>query len=153
MVDFIGPSAWANYKNIIRDAHDTFFQDIITWQKFEYGLDYNLEDNLDKTVSYIELKCLVRYNDFRVWEANRNTTSGEVDRENIAVLLNVRYLAELGLLDAELKLAINQALDRFILRGLVYKATGISHTAQAHQEPLLIQLNLTRDIYKTGNPL
>lgn len=150
-MDLVGSVAWENYKSLINQAHDTFSQDTIVWKRSLGGIDYNGEDNLTERFSSIDLKCLINYNVFRVWPTNQPTTTGELDRETMALLLNIRYLDSLGYLNANGNFVYNQDKDRFIHHGITYKSGGDTKVAQANDEPLIIQLMLIRQETNTSD--
>ena len=150
-MDRIGPVEWERFKSIIKDAHDTFFQDTIIWRRFIYGLDIHGEDNENATFQDIPLKCLFRYNDFKVWPLNTPTTSGEIDRQTNVVMFNLRYLDGLGYLDANKQFMFCQSADRIIARGVVYKSTGETFLSQAYDEPVMMHMVLTREEVETAD--
>jgi len=151
MADLIGLPNWNLYKDIIRSAHDTFNQETVLWQKRLFGLDIHGEDDENAQFQFIPLKCLMNYNDFKVWPLNSPMTSGELDRETTVAIFNLEYLGENNWLTPNGQFQFNQATDRLIHRGIVYKSTGDTQLAQAYNEPLLVHLVLTREETETGN--
>ena len=150
MADLIGSINWGNYRNIIRDAHDTFNQDTLIWRRFRWFMNYHGEDDTQGTFELIPLRGLLKYNDFKVWPLNTPTTSGELDRQTTVAIFNLDYLEENNWLNTERQFIFNNARDRIIHRGIIYKSTGDTLLSQAFDIPLLVHLVLTREETDTG---
>ncbi len=144
MGDLIGALTWARFKNLIRDANDTFGQDTITWRRSTGGLDRYSEDNAAEGFDDIDILGLFNYNYFRTWPMTQTTETGELDRQSCVLILNVRYLEE-NEWDINSRLNYNPAADRFIFKGITYKAMGDTELAQAQDEPLLFMVILKRE--------
>lgn len=150
MVDLIGSVTWDLYKNIINSGHETFNQDSITWLRSNGGLDRNGEDNLNENFTSIVLKGLFDYNYFRKWATNQTTETGELDRQNEVILLNIKYLKDLGYMNSAGYFNFDQSSDRFIHKGIKYKSVGSTLVSQAQTEPLLFMVILQREEIQTG---
>jgi len=145
-MNVIGATNWTEFKRIINeDAFDTFFQDTIIWRRSLGGIDRFMEDKLTERFTDITLKCLIQYNHFRVWPTNVTTVSGELDRQNVVILLNLKYLLDLGYVNANGNFNYDAAADRFVLDGMILKSAGDTKISQAFDEPLLFQLNLSKE--------
>lgn len=150
MADLIGSANWSLYKDIINSGQETFNQDNITWLRSNGGLDRNGEDNETENFSSIVLKGLFDYNYFRKWASNQTTETGELDRENQVILLNIKYLKGLGYMNSAGYFNYDQSADRFIHKGIKYKSVGSSLVSQAQDEPLLFMVILQREEIQTG---
>lgn len=147
---FPSDAQWAAYKQVIDNFHDDAFQDDIVWKRQVTTRDPNGETSNERFVS-VNLKGLVQYNYFRSWPMNQQTPSGELDKESVLVYLNNQYLEDEGHLDLNKQFEFDPGVDRFVLRGRVYKALGDSHAAQAKNTPLLTFLILKREETSTGD--
>ena len=152
MADLIGSLNWTSYQNLIgNDAFDTFFQKDLIWKRANPFLDSNGEDEIGRTFTDITLKCLVDYNDFRTWPINRNSETGELDKQTMVILFSIKYLEGLGYMNANGNLDYSVGEDRFTLDGILYKSMGDTNTAQAQDIPLLAQLVLEREVTDTSD--
>lgn len=147
----IPDSVWTTVRGIIRDAHDTFNQDTITWVSHTQTTvaRYN-EDDPGYTPTNIELKCLLGYNYFRTWPMSRFEEEGEIDEENMIVLFNKDYLSDLGYLTSEGYFNYKGDRDLFIHRGIKYRPAGDTLLSQAKDNPLFLMVILRREVVPTG---
>ena len=101
----------------------------------------------DGSASYYlrNIEALCYYNAFRNWPINRETTSGELDDENLSILISKSYLENKGYINSDGYLNFNGSEDRFIINGVVYKPSGDTQVAQAHDEALVFLIILKRD--------
>lgn len=150
-MSLINAITWDKYKDIINQAHDTFNQHTIVWKRSLGGLDRNGEDNLSERFENIELKGLIDYNYIRKWPITNVTTTGELDRQTMVLILNIKYLSDNGWLNVNNNFNFNFTSDRFIDQGITYKAFGDTPLSQAYDNPLHIMLVLQRDEIITGN--
>lgn len=146
----IPDSTWANYESIINGIHEDFNQDDVTWKRSRGGIDRDGEDNSTERFSSITLKALFQYNAARVWPLTRFTDGGLLDKESEVIILNLKYLNDLGYINANGNFDYNQDSDRFIHKGITYKSTGDTPLSQAKDKPLLFMIILTRDSLPTA---
>ena len=143
---FIPDSVWATYENVVND----FVDNDVGKQKIIWARKVNLPNSFgeDQPGEYLstELEVLCNYNAFRNWPINKDTTSGEVDQENLCVIVSKRYLKNLGYLNSEEYFDFNWAEDRFILHGVVYKPAGDTEISQTNNHNILFQIILKRDL-------
>lgn len=149
-MDLIGASNWAKFKAVMRNAHDTFNQDIITWRRWVEGTTQLYNEEPSGTFVEINLKVLMFYNTFRTWPITQKEVSGEIDNQNTVVMINREYLGELGYLTAEGQMDYQPDKDYFYHRGKVYKPEGDTLVSQAHNDPLHIYLILRVQEGMTG---
>lgn len=148
----LSTAQWQVYKNIINKAQDSFNQDNITWHRHAWGFQrYGEDTKANENYTDIVLKCLVGYNVFRTWPMTRETTGGAIDKENIVLLLNKKYLEDLGYLNADGFFAMDPGKDKFTHRGIAYRAAGETEVAQAGDDPLLFYIVLKREDSITGD--
>jgi hypothetical protein len=154
----ISPEQWGKISDIIRLAHDSFFTDTIVWKRFEYGLDIHGEDNEQAEFEEIPLNFLLSPNDYRTWPLTKHTESGELDKQSIVALFNLRYLQEVALANnatwfdnSTKRLKFNSSTDRFFYRGIEYKAEGDTLVSLAGEDPLLLQIIMQREELSTGS--
>jgi hypothetical protein len=114
---------WANFMNVMDDAHATFNQKRITWLRQNTIINRFQEDQPKPTDS-VELKVLLNYNFKRSWPINVVSESGEEERQSIQVMINKRYLGTNSLLDENGNFIYNEDYDRFIIDGVKYKSLG-----------------------------
>lgn len=150
MGDLVKPEDWADFKNVMRDAHDTFERKQIQWVRNKTRVNVNMEDsnNVKETVT---LEVQLNYNYMRSWPITSATETGELDRQSIQLLANKQYLSELGYINTSGAFEYNPDLDRFIIDGLVYKSFGDTAVSQAHDDDILVSIILKREETKTGD--
>lgn len=134
---------WDRYKHVVQK----FLEDDAGRQKIGWCRNINqmLFMGEDKTPKYtlVILEALCYYNAFRNWPINKSTVSGELDDENLVILIPKsavkEYLNEHGYFQ------FNWSEDRFIINGIPYKPDGDTEVAQAKDEPIVFQIILRRD--------
>jgi hypothetical protein len=143
MAPFISDAEWQQYEDDINSFNNDAFQQSITWVK-----SINIFDTFGrekpKTKS-VELKGLINYNHFRSWPINKESITGQIDKESMLLYLNHNYLLELGLINENGIFDFKPDLDKFIIDGLEYSAKGNSQTAQTKNKTLLHFIVLKRE--------
>ena len=96
---YLNNKTWDRYKRIITEFidFDAGRQDIIWAKKVNQFLDH-AEDSLPSYYE-IHIEALCYYNSFRNWPINKATVSGELDDENLSILISKSYIERLGYLD------------------------------------------------------
>lgn len=151
-------ATWNRYFRAIDGVHNDFNQDIVLWKRSKVGISttesvarFNEQEQNESTdYDYISLSVLLDYNYFRKWPLTKETDSGELDNQNMAMLLNRKYLGDLGYLTSEGYFDFQPDRDYFIHRGIKYKAEGDTLVSQANSNPLLLQIVLHRKGVLTG---
>lgn len=147
----ITDAQWQSFRDIINNAHDFFNQENLTWMRLSRNLQrYGEDDKSLENYTPITLKCLISYNVFRTWPINEETNSGQLDKESICAILNIKYLTDLGYMTSDGNFAFNPGEDYFIFKGQRMRASGDLPAAQAKDAPLLLYLILTRMEPNTG---
>ena len=90
-------------------------------------------------------QALCYYNAFRNWPINKATVTGELDDENLSILVTKSYIEQLGHLTPEGYWDFNWSEDRFVINGITYKPSGDTQVAQAKDEALVFMVILKRD--------
>jgi len=155
---YINQSTWDRYAKIINNIHDDFNQETILWKRSKVGIDtnepvqrFNEQEQNDTTdYTYIALAVLLDYNYFRKWPLTKETEVGELDNQNMAMIINRKYLSDAGYLTSEGYFDFQPDRDYFIHRGIKYKAEGDTLVSQAKDNPLLFQIVLHRKGLLTG---
>ena len=148
----ISDNQWAAYENIINNAHNYFNKAKVVWHRLTTGLQRYGEDNKsNNTYEEITLECLITYNIFRTWPINENTPSGLLDRENIVLMINRKYLTDLGYLNTDGFFAFDPGQDYFTHMGQTYRAMGETAVSQTKSDPLHFYIILIRQKTETGN--
>ena len=111
----VSDKAWAKYKRIVQDFldEDAGKQKIIWAKHIDQMLSHG-EDYLSQ-YHYIEIEVLCYYNAFRNWPINESTTSGELDEENLSIMISRQYLNKLGYINEngiEIKLSLEEAAEK-----------------------------------------
>lgn len=145
MAKLIKKKTWDNYKKVINSASETFNQVIVIWKKSLGGLDRNGEDNKTERFESIELKAMAEYNKNRVWPTTYYTETGETDGQTEVILLNIKYLKDLGYINDKGNFILEPSTDRIVHNGITYKCSGMTNLAQAADQDLLIQIILQRE--------
>jgi len=149
---YISDADWLNYENVINQASDTFGKEIITWNRLNKAISrFGEDDPSSSGFTVISLECLVQYNANRTWPINKETQSGELDKENIMIILNKEYLRVNNYLDANGYFDFRPDRDTFELHGQKYKPAGDTEVAQTNKNPLLMFVILERMILPTGH--
>ena len=137
--------SWDRYKKIITDFLDwDAGRQTITWAKNVNQLLSHAEDSIPKYYN-IQIEALCYYNAFRNWPINKATITGELDDENLSILISKSYIEQIGYLTPEGYWDFNWEQDRFVINGIVYKPSGDTQTAQAKDEALVFMVILKRD--------
>ena len=146
------PAQWQAYTDVINQASESFNQDTITWRRFDRGFQrYGKDTKANIHDTDIPLDCLIAYNIFRMWPMTDESTAGALDKENIVLILNKKYLEDLGHLNSFGMFAMDPGKDIFIHRGKEYRASGETEVAQAGDEPLMFYIVLKREETPTGD--
>lgn len=142
---YVSNKIWEKYKRIIstfldRDAA----KQSILWAHHPSQLMPFGEDSYPGY--YIRpIEALCYYNAFRNWPINRETTNGELDEENLSIIISKSYIESKGYLNNEGYFDFDWSLDRFVINGIVYKPSGDTQIAQAKDEALAFLIILKRD--------
>lgn len=141
----IPDSAWNKYKAIVQNFldQDSGLQEII-WARH---IDQMLSHGEDVYPQYtnITIKALCYYNAFRNWPINKSTVSGELDDENLSIMISRQYLETKGYLNNKGYFDFNWVEDRFIINGLTYRPTGDTQISQAKDQAIVFLIILKRD--------
>ena len=151
----LSPADWIRYKESINQAHSDFNQEVITWKRAEVFMNRYGEDPSGAGASFtdIPIKVLIQSNYFRSWPVTKTSESGEVDKESLMVILNYKYLYDLGYITPNKYFDFKPDIDRFVIKGREYKPFGDLDAAYANDEPLLFYLILKRERTNTGYPI
>lgn len=137
--------SWDKYKSIVQNFLDTDAgrQEII-WAK---NVNQLLSHAEDSTPKYFRkpIEALCYYNAFRNWPINKSTITGELDDENLSILISKQYLDEKGYLNSDGYWNFNWVEDRFVINGICYRPSGDTQVAQAKDEALVFLIILKRD--------
>ena len=143
--DLVSNKAWDRYKNQINRFLDVDAgRQKVIWAKQVNQLLSHGED--DYPLYYKrEIEALCYYNAFRNWPINRSTITGELDEENLSILISHHYLREKDYLNEDGYWDFNWAEDRFVINGQVYRPDGDTQVAQAKDQALVFMVILKRD--------
>lgn len=142
---FIPNKVWDRYKNIVTSFMDKDAgRQTIIWAKNVDQLLTHGEDYIPKYFK-IEIEALCYYNAFRNWPIDKATVSGELDEENLSILVTTDYIRDLGYLNENGYWDFNWSMDRFVINGIVYKPSGDTQVAQAKDQALVFMVILKRD--------
>ena len=148
----ITTAQWQIYKNIINKASESFNKDTIIWHRYTRGFQRYGEDTKGNENDIdIILNCLIAYNFFNRGPITKETTGGAVDKQNIVLMLNKKYLEDLGYLNSDDFFDMDPGKDKFTHRGLPYRAAGETEVAQAGDDPLMFYIVLRREEIVTGD--
>lgn len=147
----IGTLKWNSYKKIINSIRDDFNKETVIWLSHAPTVVSEFNEEKEETYTLIPLDCLVGYNYFRTWPITKHKESGNLDDQNLVILLNVDYLVGLGHTTPDRYFDFQPEKDLFKLKGIIYRGEGDTHLAQASDEPLLQQIILTREETNTGD--
>lgn len=137
--------SWDRYKRIISTFMDKDAgRQSIIWAKNVDQLLTHGEDYIPKYYK-IEIEALCFYNAFRNWPINKATVSGELDEENLSILVTMEYIESIGYLNKDGYWDFDWSKDRFVINGQVYKPSGDTQVAQAKDQALVFMVILKRD--------
>jgi hypothetical protein len=149
---FVSNRSWKRYIDIVSGFmdNDAGRQEII-WAKH---VNQMLSFGEDSTPGYykITIEALCYYNAFRNWPINLSTTTGELDEENLSIMISRKYLEDNGYINDDGYWDLNWAEDRFIINGIAYRPTGDTNVAQAKDKAVVFLLILKRDRDSKINP-
>jgi hypothetical protein len=142
---FIRNRDWEKYSKIVSNFldQDAGRQTIIWAKHVNQPLSHG-EDSVPN-YHYIEIEALCYYNAFRNWPINKATSTGELDEENLSILVSRKYIEDHGYLDANDYWDFNWVEDRFLINGIPYRPTGDTQVAQAKDTALVFLIILKRD--------
>lgn len=142
---FVRNKSWDRYKTIIRRFMDIDAgrQEVI-WAKLVDMPPTHSEDFYPVYQS-IPIEALCYYNSFRNWPINKETVTGELDDENLSIMVTDTFIQSIGHLNSEGYWDFNWSTDRFIINGIVYKPSGDTQVAQAKDQALVFLVILKRD--------
>lgn len=143
---YVSNKVWNKYKNIVSKFldNDAGRQKII-WAHYPNQLIPFGEDSKPNYLLRV-IEALCYYNAFRNWPINRDTVTGELDEENLSIIISSKYLKDHGYLNSHGYFDFNWSSDRFVINGIVYKPAGDTQVAQAKDEALAFLVILKRDI-------
>lgn len=140
---YVSNKDWDRYKHIVQKfLEDDSGRQTIGWCK---NIDQPLFMGEDVKPKYelVLIEALCYYNAFRNWPINKATVSGELDDENLVILIPksevTDHLNQFGYL------VFNWSEDRFLINGVPYKPDGDTEVAQAKDEAIVFQIILKRD--------
>ena len=137
--------SWDRYKRIISTFMDKDAgRQSIIWAKNVDQLLTHGEDYIPKYYR-IEIEALCFYNAFRNWPINKATVSGELDEENLSILVTMEYIESIGYLNKDGYWDFDWSKDRFVINGQVYKPSGDTQVAQAKGPAFVFMVILKRD--------
>ena len=137
--------SWDRYKRIISTFMDKDAgRQSIIWAKNVDQLLTHGEDYIPKYYR-IEIEALCFYNAFRNWPINKVTVSGELDEENLSILVTTEYIKSIGYLNKDGYWDFDWSKDRFVINGQVYKPSGDTQVSQAKDQALVFMVILKRD--------
>lgn len=142
---YLSDKFWSKYKKIISDFldNDAGKQKIIWAHQVDQLTPFG-EDSVP-VYDRIELEVLCYYNAFRNWPINRATPTGELDEENLSIIVSKSYLESRKYLDSNGYFNFDWVSDRFIINGIIYKPSGDTQIAQAKDEAIAFLIILKRD--------
>ena len=137
--------SWNRYKKIITDFLDwDAGRQTITWAKHVNQYLNHAEDDSPRYYNIpIELYAITML--LGIWPMNKATVSGELDDENLSILISKNYIEQIGYLNQEGYWNFNWSEDRFVINGIVYKPSGDTQVSQAKDEALVFLVILKRD--------
>lgn len=140
---YVRNADWDRYKHVVQKfLEDDSGRQTIGWCKHIDQMLFMGEDKIPKyTLILIEALCY--YNAFRNWPINKATVSGELDDENLVILIPKSAIQQF--LNKDGYFQFNWSEDRFIINGIHYKPDGDTEVAQAKDEPIVFQIILKRD--------
>ena len=134
---------WAKFEAAIQAASDTFNHMSVYLKRSTTRLSHDgIDDN--QKFEYLELKALVNYNIVKLWQMNKETDTGEVDKGTIALIFNNAHLNALGLLAPGNVMKFNREYDFFIVEGVEYRWAGDTPAAHANTKSLFTQVIVER---------
>lgn len=142
---------WDTYKAQINSAQGMFNQETVTWRRSTHGLQrWGIDDDANLGSVDISLLCLISFNWFRTWPITGVTDVGDMDKQNMVMWLNMKYLRDSGYTNASDQFDFQPGKDIFLYKGQEYRAAGETHVSQADDDPLFYQVILRRQETPTG---
>ena len=151
MAELISSAQWDNFRQAINNASATFGAQPIIWNAVTKRLAFSGDERNADGISQITLMGYCQYNVYKLWPGQRETVSGEIDKESVAIILNKAYLRGLNYLNSDGNFDFNPDTDTFTINGEIYYPAGNTQAAQAYDSPLEIYIILKRTPVKTGH--
>lgn len=152
-MSIISTSDWDDYRDAINQGSESFGQVPILWRRNTVFRSQFGEDPIGAGKQYTDtpIVALIQSNYFRTWPITKSTTTGELDKENLTLIINHQYLKDNDWLTVENYPDIKPDTDRFIIKGRPYKAEGDIDVSYANNEPVLFYIMLKRELTMTKN--
>lgn len=148
-MQLISNADWDDFRQVMRDGHDTFEKKVIIWLRKVITTNTYMEDS-NPTPVEVNLEVQLNYNYMRTWPITQQTEMGEIDKQSVQVLINKEYLRENGYINSDNYFDYNMDHDRFIIDGMLMKAVGDTAASQAVDDDILITFILKREETETG---
>lgn len=140
---------WEVYKNLINGVASSFNKEVVEWGRAEFKKD-PYGESTEQGFTFVNLEALLGFNTFRTWPITDHTEAGELDNQNMFMMLNRKYLSDNGWLTPQGYFNFDPASDIFKHRGIQYKSDGDTLASQAKDDPLHLYLILVRQEINTG---
>jgi len=151
-MDLLSSFDWEQIKAGVNNAADTFFQDSITWKRVTKNVDRYGERDF-ATYQDITLPCFINYDWWRRIPTFKEDKTGEYNQADLLIIFKKAYLSAQSYLTTDGYFNYNPSLDKFVVKGKLYKPVGDTLLSQVKENPMLFQLMLRKDIDLTGVPL
>lgn len=134
---YVSNKSWDRYQRIVQNFLDIDAgRQTLTWAKH---VNQYLTHGEDYTPHYynIQIEALCYYNAFRNWPINKASTTGQLDDENLSIMVSHKYLLDNHYLNSDDYWDFDWVQDRFIINGITYMPCGDTQVAQAKDKALV----------------
>lgn len=149
-MELLDNAQWQQFRQAINDASDTFNNAIVIWKHVTKRLAFSGDERNPDTIEQRNLRALIQYNVYKLWPSNRETETGALDKESIAMILNKEHVSALGYLTADGHLDFNPETDTFMVDGEEFYPDVDTPVSQASTSPLLLYIILKKTQPITG---
>lgn len=146
---YLSNELWDQYKDILNEFSLSTHTEDIEYYQLSPSQD-RFGEGSGNTYSKTDLKFSPYFNFFRTWPINTETATGDIDKQNMVAIFNIKALSTLGLL-INGRFKINSGDDFFIYRGEYYEIGGETPDAVANGDILNEYLILKKVDSKTHN--
>lgn len=133
---------WQQFQGAIRSVTDTFARLVITYQLAKANPDRWGEDKDATAGGYDEYELAV-LGTYGATQGDRTSEmpEGIVESGGISLQINLEYIREQGLVNADDTVKFNAATDYFIANGVRYKVDQVAYDGQLRGKYALVVVN------------
>lgn len=141
---------WQDLKSLVdleTGSEGTFSNKTLIWKR-KLSVLTEFREEQDSRADYdvdVELPVIFNYNYLRSWPVTNQTSTGQLDRQSIQVLINKQFLKDNNFLNSDGYFNFKSDYDRFVTDGIWYRAMGDTPASQVANTDLFITIIIQRE--------